>query len=172
MHPLLDSLQLFLDNFTYLGLLMTFGAVFPPLAFSFFVTIYLMNHNVMFKLDRFLIYAKEKNRIDYIKVIEEECRECFDSDVVMWSVWVILGISSCFYTIFLFDTLGTTKGVSGAYWVLIVTPLVPLFDFIMYRLFDRGIWVGRGEDEREGGVTTDGNTEVELATIGNPIISI
>lgn len=61
LHPLVYTLQLFLNNFIYLGLLMTFGAVFPPLAFSFFVTICLMNRYAMFKVDRFLYFAKEKN---------------------------------------------------------------------------------------------------------------
>ena len=83
LHPLFDSLQLFLDNFTYLGLLMTFGAVFPPLAFTFFVTIYLMNRFALFKLDRFLVIAIEKNRLDYIAVIEQECKGCLNNKVIM-----------------------------------------------------------------------------------------
>ena len=90
--------------------------------FQFLSTIYLMNRIAMFKLDRFLSHKEEKTRPDYIEVIEEECRGCLSSDMVMRSVWMILCISSCFYTIFLFDT--TTEGVSGAFIRLYCVPVV------------------------------------------------
>ena len=173
MHPLFDSLQLFLDNFTYLSLLMTFGAVFPPLAFSFVITTFLMNKYAIFKLDRFIIYAKEKNRLDYVEVIDSERKGCFNSKVVMRSMWMIVCISCCFYTLFLFDTLRIANGVESSYWVLIVMLLVPLFNYIVYRLLDKYFWGVRYNGRSEGGDNVnDFDRGVEVITIGNPIINI
>lgn len=45
---------------------------------------------------------------------------------------MLISISCLFYTLFLFDTLGNTAGFDGAYWVLIVTPLIPAVLFILY----------------------------------------
>ena len=174
LHPLCDSLQLFLNNLTYLGLLMTFGAVFPPLAFSFFITICMMDRFVIFKVDRFIYYAKEKTRLDYLEVIGQECTGCLNNDVIMRSMWMILGISSCFYTLFLFDTLGMSEGVTNAYWVLILMPLVPLFDYIVYRLWVGTIKAGRGNNgtEGDGDNGDDHNGDLEIVTRTNPIINI
>ena len=115
-YPYFDSLQLFLTNFTYLGLIMTFGAVFPPLAASFFVTVFMSNCWFLWKVDRFVDYAKEKNRLEFVDIIEEECKDCLSSDVVMKSVWMIITISCLFYSLFLFDTLKDDVGVSGTYF--------------------------------------------------------
>ena len=153
---------------------MTFGAVFPPLAFSFFVTIYMKNHWTIFKLDQFIIYAKERNRQDYIDIIEMECKGCLNSEVIIRSVWIIICISSLFYTLFLFDTLGASNGVMDAYWVLIVMPLLPLFDYILYRLVSK--WLSSGKEETSHGYDNNCNNikgDVEVITIGvNPIQSI
>jgi hypothetical protein len=141
-HPYFDSLQLFLTNFTYLGLIMTFGAVFPPLAASFFVTVLLTNCWFLWKVDRFVNYAKEKNKLEFVDIIEEECKDCLSSEVVMTSVWMIITISCLFYSLFLFDTLGDVVGFSGAYWLLIVMPLVPLFDYLVYYWVIVRVWDG------------------------------
>ena len=47
-------------------------------------------------------------------------------------VWVLIGLSCWFYTLFLFDTLGDDVGLSKSYWVLIVMPMMP---FVLYGLF-------------------------------------
>jgi hypothetical protein len=38
----------------------------------------------------------------------------------------VLALSCVFYTVFLFDTLGDEVGFAGAFWVLIVVPLLPI----------------------------------------------
>ena len=117
MHPYFDSLQVYLNSFTYLGLIMTFGAVFPPLAFSFFITMYIMKYKLIFKLNRFLLYAVEKKKIKFVEIINEECEAFLDRKMHVGSVWMLVTFSSCFYSLFLFDTLGSEVGVYEAYWV-------------------------------------------------------
>ena len=146
-HPYFDSLQLYLDNFTYLGMLMTFGVVFPPLAASFSVTACVMNCWFLWKVNRFVEYAKEKNRLEFVDLIEEECEGCLDSELVMRSVWMIIIISCLFYTLFLFDTLGDSVGVYGAYWVLVVMPLVPLVDYLVYKVIVK--WWGSRDNNNK-----------------------
>jgi hypothetical protein len=41
------------------------------------------------------------------------------------AMWMLVTASCWFYTLFLFDTLGDAVGFRGAYWVLIVMPLMP-----------------------------------------------
>ena len=50
--------------------------------------------------------------------------------------WMLITVSANFYTLFLFDTLGDSVGFQGAYWVLIVMPLMPLCMFSVYACYN------------------------------------
>jgi hypothetical protein len=50
------------------------------------------------------------------------------------AVWMLVTVSCWFYTLFLFDTLGDAVGFQGAYWVLIVMPLMPLVLYALWRV--------------------------------------
>ena len=133
-----------------------------------------MNLVTLFKIDRLVKIAKEKIRMDYIEVINSECEGCFDSEVVRGSVWLIISISCCFYSFFLFDTLGASEGVYGAYWVVIVMLLVPLFVYVIYRIIVR-VWKNLKKKSVHGNKSDNNNiyrnSRVELVTIGNPVLS-
>ena len=47
---------------------------------------------------------------------------------------MLITASCWFYTLFIFDTLGDAVNFSGAYWVLIVMPLMPLVLYGIYYL--------------------------------------
>ena len=67
-----------------------------------------------------------------------------------------------------------SEGVTNAYWVLILMPLVPLFDYIVYRLWVGTIKAGRGNNgtEGDGDNGDDHNGDLEIVTRTNPIINI
>ena len=48
---------------------------------------------------------------------------------------MLISVSACFYTLFLFDVLGDSVGLHNSYWVLIVVPLLPLWMYSMYNLY-------------------------------------
>jgi Leucine-rich repeat (LRR) protein len=147
--PFFDASQHVITLLTYLALLLTFGAVFPPLAVCFAVTVVCVATFTRLKVGRFLTCvsgcsedatnspevfeagrdaARDTDvhtRPDqgYVAVLEQECEGVGSEKVLGRSVAMVVAFSCVFYTLFLFDTLGDAVGLRGAYWVLIVVPL-------------------------------------------------
>jgi Leucine-rich repeat (LRR) protein len=146
-----DASQHVITLLTYLALLLTFGAVFPPLAVCFAVTVVCMATFTRLKVGRFLANvradgshsgnAQSSGRetaaahgtaqceapaatAGHVAVLEQECEGVGSEKVLGRSVAMVAAFSCVFYTLFLFDSLGDAVGVSGAYWVLIATPLL------------------------------------------------
>jgi Leucine-rich repeat (LRR) protein len=153
--PFFDASQHVITLLTYLALLLTFGAVFPPLAVCFAVTVICMTVFTRLKVGRFLTCVSdhreeavkgqgdaesERDSVEdaqtrpapgrlgqgYVAVLEQECEGVGSEKVLGRSVAMVVAFSCVFYTLFLFDTLGDAVGLSSAYWVLIVVPLVGL----------------------------------------------
>jgi hypothetical protein len=120
---------------TYLGILLTFGAVFPPLALAMLVTIYGVSYFAKLKAGRMISNAIQQNLLQYVDSVEGDCQGVSSLEVLQRSVWMLITCSSWFYTLFMFDTLGSASGFAGAYWVLIVMPLMPLFLYIIYNSY-------------------------------------
>jgi hypothetical protein len=81
-----------------------------------------------------------------------------------------------FYTLFLFDTLGDAVGFAGAFWVLIVVPLLPAVALCLFRAagMRRGSLAGQAEIESnvdpEVGMelnSTPGAADSSAAATGN-----
>ena len=106
--------------------------------------------------------------MEYVELINEECEGCLNNELVMRSVWMTITISCCFYSLFLFDTLGDSVGVSGSYWVLIVMPIVPLVIYVGYRIV-----VAKCLNNKRLSVDNNNNNGresiLEVITIGNTI---
>ena len=113
-------------------MLLTFGAMFPPLAVALAVTVFAVAFFNKIKVGRFIGMALEQQLQKYINIVESECEGVGSPAVLHNSMWMLITISCCFYTLFLFDTLGDSVGFGGAYWVLIVVPLMP---FVLYCLY-------------------------------------
>ena len=114
----------------YLGVLLTFGAVLPPLAVALLLTLYSVLYTTKAKLGRFLASAVELQQTQYVQTVEDECKSSGIDTIVRRAVWMLVTASCWFYTLFLFDTLGDAVGFGGAYWVLIVVPLMPLVIYV------------------------------------------
>jgi len=66
-------------------------------------------------------------------------------------VWMLITVSCWFYTLFLFDALGDAKGFDGAYWVLIVMPMMPLVLYVIHRI----VLVVRAVQQQDRGASVD-----------------
>jgi hypothetical protein len=122
--PVFDASQHLITLLTYLALTLTFGAVFPPLAVCFAVTIVCMVFFTRLKVGRFLVNAREANQPGQVAIVEQECAGVGEPGILVRAVSMIAVSAGVFYTLFLFDTLGDRWGLSRAYWVLIVTPAI------------------------------------------------
>jgi hypothetical protein len=166
---------------TYLGLLLTFGAMFPPLALCLTVSILSISYFTKLRIGRYLtntylalalqpavvstlpneagpfngsgsanvsfsssqdldVVSSRRDRDDAnskinVNVYNDQgvfVNAAGSSVVLRMSEFVkkdtllmLLVLSCLFYTLFLFDTLGDQVGFMGAFWVLIVVPLLP-----------------------------------------------
>ncbi len=124
--PFFKAGRVLITLLTYLALLLTFGAVFPPLAASLCVTLIIVTTVVRLRAGRFLSIAERLELSELIHRIDQECRGVGSASVLHNAMWMLITVSCWFYTLFLFDTLGDAVGFDGAYWVLIVVPLMPL----------------------------------------------
>jgi hypothetical protein len=147
--PFFDASQHVITLLTYLALLLTFGAVFPPLAMCFAVTAVCMAVFTKLKVGRLLTCVSDRSvkgqgdaeserdtvedaqtrpapglGLGYVAVLEQECEGVGSEKVLGRSVAMVVAFSCAFYTLFLFDTLGDAVGLQGAYWVLIVVPVL------------------------------------------------
>jgi hypothetical protein len=52
-------------------------------------------------------------------------------------LWLLVPLSSLFYSLILFDTLGDAVGAQRAYWVLIVMAVLPGVLYVLWLLLDR-----------------------------------
>jgi hypothetical protein len=118
---------------SYFGILLTFGVVFPPLSVALAVTLVIVVFCNLVKLGRFFEGAKTFHRTELLESVEKECRKVGAVDVLRRSVWLLLFFSCVFYSLFVFDTLGDEVGLKGAYWVLIVGPLMSFATYWSYR---------------------------------------
>lgn len=121
----------------YMGLLLTFGTMFPPLGVALTITLLTVVFCSKIKLGRFLCRAAELGQSSCIDRVEEECQKAGTVEVARRAAWLLAFCSCLFYTLFIFDTLADTVGVQNAYWVLIVVPLVPVAIFCVHKVSKR-----------------------------------
>lgn len=158
--------QLLVMLINLLGLLLTFGAVFPPLAVALSLTLIAVSYFVKMKVGRFLCNAAAAGRMNYVDLIEAECQKAGTVAVLYRSAWLLVIYSCGFFTLFLFDTLGDAEGFDGAYWVLIVMPLMPLCMYLVYKLYhyavDKAAFSGFGAT-----AVQDRDVSVEMRSVGS-----
>ena len=142
MHLLLslEADQLLVSDLIYVGLLFTFGAAFPPLAVALIITLttrlYLRNVTV----GRFVTICIEKRLFTYVDIVEEECRDLPLMETLRKCWLMIVVLSSSFYSLFLFDTLGSSSSSSSSqvpFWIMIVVPGIPCIAFML----SKWVWV-------------------------------
>jgi len=66
-------------------------------------------------------------------IVDEECDKVVSENLFMNCIFMVLGVCCCFYSMFLFDTLGDTVGFYQSYWVFIVMFVLPACLYGAYR---------------------------------------
>ena len=112
---------------TFIGLIMTFGTIFPPLAGAFFFAIMYQSYYHQIILGRFLTHVSTFKVYSQLDKLEDDLKVQPLLSTLQKCGWVLLYVACSFYTLFLFDILGDSMGYDGSYWVLIVVPCIPLF---------------------------------------------
>jgi hypothetical protein len=131
-NPYFDANNHFITLVTYLGILLTFGVVFPPLALAMSVTMISVAWQSRIVVGHFLYQTRRLGELGYVNIIESECRGAVTLPKIRRSVMLIICFSCAFFALFLFDSLGSEE--SSAYWVLICMPLVSLCMYAIIRL--------------------------------------
>ena len=132
LRPFFDATQFVVTQLTYLCLLMTFGAVFPPLAASLALTMVCTTFSARLKVGRLLTHARAASLVGYREIVEEECAGVAPPPMLRRSMWMIVHLSAAFYALSLFDTNGIEAGFQRAYWLLIVVSLLPATIYCVY----------------------------------------
>jgi Leucine-rich repeat (LRR) protein len=157
---------------TYLSVLLTFGAVFPPLGFALTFTAAASVLLTKLMIGRFLCGAEEKGQLRAsLGILEQQCEGAGSAGFLRGTAWMLVTLSCLFYTLFLFDTLGDAVGFRGALWVVIVVPLLPAVLYAVVAIAERGsssraagvlTTPKEAKDRGEGGATED----IELSAVG------
>jgi hypothetical protein len=120
-----------------LALLMTFGAVFPPLGFVICFGIYRDTYFTQCLIGR-LTLLLNKNGLPWAKHLDNECKGVAGS--LRESIWLITPFVVSFYSFFVFDIYGDDVGFKRAIWSLFSTIAIPLvfsFPFRYYHARER-----------------------------------
>jgi len=121
---------------TLVGLLITFGAIFPPLAVAFLLNILVSSYSHQAMIGRFVMTTKNIENYSNLDMLEENLKVQPMLLTIQNCAWFLLYTSCGFYTLFLFDILGDSVGFYKAYWVLIVMPCIPLSIHSSYMLIE------------------------------------
>jgi Leucine-rich repeat (LRR) protein len=124
--PVFDARNLVMSLLTYLALLLTFGALFPPLAVCCAVAMASVALTARLEVGRYVSAAAAADRQDCLDEVESACAGVATPRQLRTALYLVLTVGCMFYTLFLFDTLGDEVGFAGAFWVLIVVPLLPV----------------------------------------------
>jgi Leucine-rich repeat (LRR) protein len=124
--PVLEANKLVMSLLTYLALLLTFGALFPPLAVCCAVAMASVVLTARLEVGRYVSAAVVADRQDCLDEVESACAGVATPRQLRTALYLVLTVGCMFYTLFLFDTLGYEVGFAGAFWVLIAVPLLPV----------------------------------------------
>jgi hypothetical protein len=166
---LMSTHALLITLVTYLGVLLTFGTMLPPLGVALAVTVALVVLFTKLKIGRFLCSAEEQSQLDkFVRILEQQCEAAGSASFLQSALWMLVTLSCLFYTIFLFDTLGDTVGFRRAVWVLIVVPLLPVVFYVGYGSYNAYIRMRRRDSSRQKEVEEAELSSVELTVVPVP----
>jgi Leucine-rich repeat (LRR) protein len=134
-NPYIDANYVLVTIVAYLGVLLTFGFVFPPVAVVMLCAIVSTVYVSRIEVGRFLSDAIADGVHKYTDIIETECQGVGSLPKLIQGFRIVAIFSCLFYTPFLFDTLGDSVGIKGCFWVAIVVPLLPLLIHLGHRAY-------------------------------------
>jgi Leucine-rich repeat (LRR) protein len=163
--PVFDAKKLVMSLLTYLALLLTFGALFPLLAVCCAVAMASVVLTARLEVGRYVSAALAADRQDCLDEVESACAGVATPQRLRMALYLVLAVSCLFYTLFLFDTLGYEVGFAGAFWVLVVVPLLPVVAWALYTAVVEARGGGPKTGVNETADDTDPEVGVELASM-------
>ena len=150
---------------TLVALIMTFGAIFPPLAAAFMLTICMKIYYHQVILGRYIMSVIDVKMYSQLDILEDNLKVQPLMSTIQNCGWFLLFTACCFYTLFLFDILGDDVGFYRAYWVLIVIPCLPLCIYVCHRLYLRYYTTDASPNESKDGI----QMSPALQFVSNPL---
>jgi Leucine-rich repeat (LRR) protein len=170
-HAVYNANRLVSNIAMLVGVLLTFGVVFPPLSAALAMTVVGAAYYEKAKIGHFAHAALELTAPHLLDALDADCRALGSVPLLLYNtLWMLLTVCCGFYTLFLFDTLGDVVGLAGAYWVLIVMPLAPLCLYFCFACIERH-WDVPASDCGSAVDKDNGNAgDVEMHTVAiNPL---
>ena len=124
--------ELLVCELIFIGLMITFGTIFPPLAIVLLLALSRKTYFHQIILGRFINNILSSNIHSRFDILEDNLKVQPSLSTIEKCGWFLLYTACCFYSLFLFDILGDSVGFNGAYWVLIVMPCLPLIIHVIY----------------------------------------
>eukprot|EP01038_Epipyxis_sp_PR26KG_P012790 gene12790-17147_t len=113
-------------------LMVTFGALFPPLAIVICLSIFAKTYYTQLLIARRTFLAEEMNLPEYHEITNRDCK--YIENAFRYFYWVISPVCSTFYAFIIFDTFGDQVGYIHALWAPIVISCMPYIILISMRL--------------------------------------
>jgi hypothetical protein len=135
--PCFDATQQLVMIMTCIGVLLTFGAAFPPLAAPLLFTILSTYFYSKVIVGRYLQSAMELGKTDHVDMINLECSGCTSPVLLRRCIWMIVTFSCLYYSLILFDALGSSEGANNSFWVFAMSGGLPLVMYGCFRLHQR-----------------------------------
>jgi hypothetical protein len=146
-HGVFAAEQLLVTLMTFLGVLLTFGLVFPPIAVAMLVSIYAVAVTSKVEVGRFLTHAIDQNLPQYVRLVEMRCKGVGSLNKLPQAVAMVFTFACFYYAPFLFDTLGDSVRATNAAWVIILLCSLPFVVRASLQLHAR--FATRGHERRE-----------------------
>ena len=146
------ALAKFLVNIvSNIGILITFGAIFPPLAVVICLSILANTRFVQLMIGRLLTKADALHLPSYGHQLDQDCEGA--AKAFRHVIWLLLVFTCLFYSLFVFDILGDSVGWRRALWApltMICLPLAIYFGVVVLKCISRC----QDDDSRETIVDT------------------
>lgn len=119
--------------YSYFIILVTFGALCPPLAIVGMIAIYAFTYHELNVTGKLLSDAKDKHYLQLISYMEKDFG--LANQHFARTIWLIVPFASLFIGYFVFDTLGDSVGWKNALWAPLVLISFPLFAWITNKIY-------------------------------------
>lgn len=116
-----------------IGILMTFGVVFPPLSVVIFVAIVVVTHITELLVGRLLV--TDRYNQEFRDKLVMDCNQLVS--LFAESMWVVTPFVSLFYAYLLFDTLGDAVDWQNALWLPLTVLGLPVVTWLGLRVWKR-----------------------------------
>ena len=120
---------------SYITILVSFGALFPPLAVIACFSIFSLTYFTELCLGRLLHDTRALGYDWYEEQIEKECEDIEKSNNL--TLWSTLFVSCCLFGYILFDTMGDTQGWLAALPLTVFILLLPLLLLLLIVVYSR-----------------------------------